>query len=337
MRKNRTVRQAAVLPRGGSRAVVELKLSQVRPDPNQPRKHFDRDRLTELIESIKSQKMQQLPTVNYSHDENGEPVYVIKAGERRYRAHEHLKRDTILVVVEPEVYSGKFDVARTLAQAAENSSREPHTHAEIIHVMKLVIEEERQNRGDKMWGLYESALGRVAKAFGKSRAWALNYRVLVDLHPDLVSLLDDPDPDTRLNFTVACSLARLPHVNQTELLKQANGLRQKGGVKLMVRFIAKQADDMRNRGVVSSARSRVPSDDKKIFMNTCRSLNRLSLHLVAERRSSEYRSYVNSILGQMNTLEVDQMLANLNSALVTFNELATSVKRRREVLYARFK
>ncbi len=335
MKKNR-VSATVITPQQGGRRVTELKMSQVRFDPNQPRKTFDATALNELAESIKSQELQQLPTVNFAFVEDGEPVYYIKAGERRYRAHELLRRETIWVIVEPEIYTGQYDPTRVLAQAAENSSREPHTHAEIISVMQMVIAEEKLKRGEKFYGLYEIALGRVATAFGKGRAWALNYRVLVDLHPELVELLDKTDESERLNFAIACSLARVPYANQFKLLEQAKPLKEKGGAKLMLRFITRQAEALR-LSAGRSGRPRVHSDDKVVFLNTARGFRRLALHFVAERKSTEHRQYVERILGQMSAIEVDRLLADINEAMVTFRELAEQAKSRRDSLYQKFK
>ncbi len=202
--------------------------------------------------------------------------------------------------------------------------------------MQMVIADEKAKRGEKFHGLYEIALGKVATAFGKSRAWALNYRVLVDLHPELVELLDRSDEEERLNFAVACSLARVPYDNQLELLEQAKGLKQKGGARLMLRFITRQAESLRS-SAGKSGRARVHSDDKAVFMNTARGLRRLALHFVAERRSSEHRQYVERVLSQMGAIDIDQLLGDINEAMVTFKELADQAKERREILYEKFK
>ena len=62
--------------------IMEIELSSIRPNPNQPRKTFDPDALMDLSNSIKTQGVLQPILV----EEIAEGVYVIVAGERRYRA-----------------------------------------------------------------------------------------------------------------------------------------------------------------------------------------------------------------------------------------------------------
>ncbi len=62
--------------------IMEIDLSSIKPNPNQPRKTFDPDALMDLSNSIKSQGVLQPILV----EEIAEGVYVIVAGERRYRA-----------------------------------------------------------------------------------------------------------------------------------------------------------------------------------------------------------------------------------------------------------
>ena len=62
--------------------IMEIDLSAIKPNPNQPRKTFDPDALMDLSNSIKTQGVLQPILV----EEIAEGVYVIVAGERRYRA-----------------------------------------------------------------------------------------------------------------------------------------------------------------------------------------------------------------------------------------------------------
>ena len=62
--------------------VKKINISQIKPNPNQPRKNFNEDELKELASSIKSQGLIQPIIVKDS--ENNQ--YQIVAGERRWRA-----------------------------------------------------------------------------------------------------------------------------------------------------------------------------------------------------------------------------------------------------------
>jgi len=77
-----------------SESVIELTLSQIKPNPFQPRKHFDEKSLVELADSIKSHGLIQ-PIVVVD-DIDG---YVLVAGERRLRASKLAKLKTIRAVI----------------------------------------------------------------------------------------------------------------------------------------------------------------------------------------------------------------------------------------------
>ena len=62
--------------------VIEIDISKIKPNPNQPRKVFDQDALKELSDSILSQGVIQPLLV----EEIAENVFIIVAGERRFRA-----------------------------------------------------------------------------------------------------------------------------------------------------------------------------------------------------------------------------------------------------------
>ena len=56
---------------------------RIDPDPDQPRRTFDEDRLEELTASIRIEGMLQPIVVRYDH---GRDLYIIIHGERRWRA-----------------------------------------------------------------------------------------------------------------------------------------------------------------------------------------------------------------------------------------------------------
>ena len=70
---------------GGAQAtnekIVEMKINEIEPDINQPRKLFDEEKLTELADSIKEHGVLQ-PIIVTKRDD----FYQIIAGERRWRA-----------------------------------------------------------------------------------------------------------------------------------------------------------------------------------------------------------------------------------------------------------
>ena len=69
----------------------KLSLSDIVPNPYQPRKTIDPESIKELAASIESEGLLQPVVVRRIHDD-----YQLIAGERRWRAHQFLKRDKIL-------------------------------------------------------------------------------------------------------------------------------------------------------------------------------------------------------------------------------------------------
>ena len=120
--------------------VTELELSLVDPNPYQPRKYFDKEKLQELSDSIKKHGLLQ-PVVVVSMDER----YILVAGERRLRAHKIAKLKTIKAIVA----SVDFDEIKMRELALiENIQREnlnpielAHSYQELIAVHKITHED----------------------------------------------------------------------------------------------------------------------------------------------------------------------------------------------------
>ena len=78
-----------------SNAIIELDINLVNPNPNQPRKIFDEDKLRELSDSIVEHGLLQPVTVI----EDGTGAYTLIAGERRLRAHKLANLETIKATI----------------------------------------------------------------------------------------------------------------------------------------------------------------------------------------------------------------------------------------------
>lgn len=75
--------------------IVEITLSDIRPNPDQPRKTFREESLAELVASIERHGLLQPVTVKRQED----GAYLLVAGERRFRAFERLNRPTIPAIL----------------------------------------------------------------------------------------------------------------------------------------------------------------------------------------------------------------------------------------------
>ncbi|MHC3993998.1 ParB/RepB/Spo0J family partition protein [Thiomicrolovo sp. ZZH C-3] len=109
--------------------VVEVPLSQIRPNPFQPRKHFDEKALGELAASIKAHGLIQ-PIV-LVEDVDG---YILVAGERRWRASKLAKLKTIRAVI------ASLDEAQMRQHALiENIQREQLNIVELAQAYEELI------------------------------------------------------------------------------------------------------------------------------------------------------------------------------------------------------
>ena len=142
-------------PRGGSSALQEeLRLSDIRPNPNQPRTIFDEEALQELAASIKAIGIVQPITVR----EVEEGKYEIVAGERRFRASKLAGLETI------PAYIRKVELA-----LIENIQREDLNAIEIAISYQRLIDE---------CNLTQDAL---SERVGKKRTTISNYLRLLRL------------------------------------------------------------------------------------------------------------------------------------------------------------
>ena len=151
--------------------VKELDLSDIRPNPYQPRKRFDDKSLRELSDSIKENGVFQPIIVRKSV--NG---YEIIAGERRYRASKLAKKKTIPAIVR------KFDESQMMEVAVlENLQREDLTPLEQAQAYEML---------QKNLGLTQE---EVSKRMGKSRPYIANYLRLLTLPSKTKRLLQHGD------------------------------------------------------------------------------------------------------------------------------------------------
>ena len=99
----------------GIEGVRNLPLNVLKPNPDQPRGHFDEESLKELAESIRQQGVIQ-PILA---EQSGDGEYLIIAGERRWRAGQIAGLDSVPVLVRDLTVEQKLEIA-----LVENIQRE---------------------------------------------------------------------------------------------------------------------------------------------------------------------------------------------------------------------
>lgn len=74
---------------------IQIEVSRIRPNPSQPREHFDEEELADLAESIKGAGVLQPILVRRSGE-----GYELIAGERRWRAARQAGLETIPAILQ---------------------------------------------------------------------------------------------------------------------------------------------------------------------------------------------------------------------------------------------
>ncbi|HKI43864.1 MAG TPA: ParB/RepB/Spo0J family partition protein [Balneolales bacterium] len=140
--------------------ILHIPVTNVRPNPNQPRKEFDELKLQELAESIQQHGLIQPITVRYV----GEKRYELISGERRLRAARMAGFHDI------PAYIREIDDEQSLAFALiENVQREELNPIEIAMGYRRLIDECSYTQDE------------VSKKVGKSRSAVTNFLRLLNL------------------------------------------------------------------------------------------------------------------------------------------------------------
>lgn len=176
-------------------AVYELPLSEIFPNPRQPRKTFNDAALKELADSIREHGIIQ-PLV-LRQDETGK--YIIVAGERRFRAAKLLGLATVPCIVK-QIDDQK---AREIS-LIENLQREDLNPIEAAEALKELMD------------MYKLTQEQLAAKIGKARPSITNTLRLLQLTPAVISMVKEDkisggharclipiyDPEAQLSFAV---------------------------------------------------------------------------------------------------------------------------------------
>jgi len=128
----------------------EVAIEQLEPNPAQPRKHFDSQKLEELAESVRSQGVLQPIVVSPLPRQDGQPArYMIVAGERRWRAAQKIGLQQVPVVVREVAEEDRLELAliENIQRADLNPIEEARAYADLIQLRGYTQEELAQRVG----------------------------------------------------------------------------------------------------------------------------------------------------------------------------------------------
>lgn len=148
---------------------MEISINEIIPNPDQPRKNFQAEPLSELSESIKIYGV--LQPIIVVKNEYGK--YVIVAGERRYRASKIANLNTIPCIV----ISDKNNEELYKISLLENIQREDLDPIEEGRSYQILIDR------------YGYTHDILAKSLGKSRSHVTNMIRLLKLSPEVMDMV----------------------------------------------------------------------------------------------------------------------------------------------------
>lgn len=176
--------------------VRELPLSDIYPNPDQPRKIFDEGALNDLASSIREHGVISPIVVNAAPDGR----YMIIAGERRYRAAKMAGKTKVPVVVRSYTEREVKEIS-----LIENLQREDLNPIEAANAMKQLMDEYRLTQEE------------LAERIGKSRPAVTNTLRLLSLTPEVISMV----ASGKLSAGHARALVTLPEDVQYKLAGDA--------------------------------------------------------------------------------------------------------------------
>ena len=139
---------------------VEVRIDELEPNPDQPRKNFDKNALDELSENIKKYGLIQPIVVRQTIM----GTYQIVAGERRWRASMQAGLKTVPVIIKELTDAETMEIA-----IIENLQREDLNPIETAKGFKSLMDE------------FSLTQEEVAEKVGKSRSAVANALRLLDL------------------------------------------------------------------------------------------------------------------------------------------------------------
>lgn len=225
---------------GGSSAINEIELSQIQPNPEQPRTWFDEDSLEELASSIRELGIIQPLTLR----KVGAEQYQIISGERRYRAAKLAGLDSV-----PAYVRTASDSEITEMALIENIQREDLNAIEIALTFRKLIDQ------------YELTQEQLSLRIGKKRATIANFLRLLKLPAEVQLGLRDRRVDMgHARALLAVENPKLQLRLYNEIIKRGLSVRQ-------VEELAKQYNGHEPETCGKAPRSQGISEEYELLKN----------------------------------------------------------------------
>jgi len=220
----------------GSSNLNEIAISQIEPNPDQPRREFDPEALQELADSIKTMGIIAPITLRQVSDDR----YQIIAGERRWRASQIAGLTTIPAYIRTVEDENVMEMA-----LVENIQREDLNAIEIALAYQHLAE---------TTGMTQA---KISERVGKSRAAVTNYMRLLKLPAQVQMALKDKEID------MGHARALLSIESPTQQIKLFKEVQKQGysvrKVEEMVQML-KKGESLQNTKKAIAAKPQLPRE-----------------------------------------------------------------------------
>jgi ParB family chromosome partitioning protein len=277
-------------------------LTEVRPNPDQPRTYFKLAGLRSLARSIR-QHGQRTPIEVKLLPADSTHKYEIIEGERRWRACAIGEISTIRITI---AHGDISPVKQHMLSLIANLHREGHIHMDVSRAMKYQLDN-------------GASVVAIAEGVDRSEPWVYQYLSLQKLIPELQGKMHPETPDHEmLRFGEALVLASVPTEKQDEGYKLMLGL----PVKMRLGHVRQWAEEI--TGIKRQGRPR------NVKREMSRFVNRLSADTekVLEMKNAEFQQILLSTPHE----EVQGFLKGLETARERLTELIQAIKREAETL-----
>lgn len=244
---------------------AELLVSEIFPNPDQPRKQFDENALNDLANSIREHGIISPILVN----KNADGTYMIIAGERRFRAARKAGLERIPAVVR------SLDERRIQEiSLIENLQREDLNPIEAAYGMKRLMEE------------YSLTQEVLAERLGKSRPAIANTLRLLTLSEEVIGLVQDG----KLSAGHARTLVPVPKDVQSELAREC--VRSGWSVREMERAVKQRLNPPEVLAKKKETKSALANVELKHLVERLRAALRTKVSLIGtEKKGRIYIDY----------------------------------------------
>jgi ParB family chromosome partitioning protein len=210
---------------------LELRIETIKNNPMQPRLHIDEEELEDLARSIKLHGLiQPIAVIKVGEDD-----YLLKAGHRRWLAHQRLGLKTIKAIVQEEAILTQHEGDKALFEIAvmENTQRDNLNPLELALSLRHAMDK----------GLYTN-MEELALALGKSKSYISKVLKVLSLQEAIIH-----------------DLSKNKSTNDIESLYEIQKIKDpQEQVDVYFDFVAKKLDRMalRERNKVTPSKPKAP-------------------------------------------------------------------------------